>query len=145
MTQDIIIKKAVWPDDAETLRKIREAVFVIEQGVSSKIEWDGLDHLCQHSIAYNSYNEPIGTGRIKTSGHIGRISVLSKWRSQGVGKAIIKHLIQMAEESGLDAVYLNAQIRALDFYRRQNFKAEGPVFMEAGIPHQRMRLNFKEQ
>ena len=36
-------------------------------------------------------------------------------------------------------VMLNAQVQALDFYRRQGFIEEGEPFMEAGIVHRAMR------
>ena len=34
---------------------------------------------------------------------------------------------------------LNAQTTACDFYRRFGFIADGPEFIEAGLPHQAMR------
>nr|NIR61581.1 GNAT family N-acetyltransferase [Gammaproteobacteria bacterium] len=36
-------------------------------------------------------------------------------------------------------VFLNAQTSAVPFYQARGFMAEGEVFMEAGIPHRRMR------
>ena len=113
MSADYSIIKASWPEQSDVLKSIRESVFVIEQGVSSEIEWDGRDHLCQHVIAYSNTEHPIGTGRILPSGHIGRIAVNASWRGKGVGSAILKALINLAKEnlkgSNIDSVYLNAQ------------------------------------
>lgn len=145
MTTEFSIRQAVWPDDSELMRELRTKVFVLEQGVDKNIEWDGRDHLCQHVIAYSTASEPVGTGRILPSGHIGRIAVLPSWRGKGVGSAILESLISIARNTDADKVYLNSQVRAINFYRRYDFIAEGPVFMEAGIPHQRMNLFFNDK
>lgn len=140
MVNSLSIKKAIWEEHSELIRKLRETVFVIEQGVSRKIEWDGRDHLCQHAIALNDTNEIVGTGRLLPSGHIGRIAVLASCRHFGVGKALLNLLISLAREDNHTHVYLNSQTHAIDFYQGSGFISEGPVFMEAGIPHQRMVL-----
>lgn len=138
MTTGFTIEQSIWPDNAKLIQQLRETVFVIEQGVDKKIEWDGRDDQCLHVIAFSDSNVPIATGRILPSGHIGRIAVLSVWRNKGVGAGILKKLIEVAQSSNLTKVYLNSQTHALEFYQRFGFISEGPVFMEAGIPHQRM-------
>lgn len=140
MLNTLSISKATWPLHSELIRKLREIVFVFEQGVSRKIEWDGLDHLCQHAIALTAKNEIVGTGRIQPDGHIGRIAVLSSWRGQGVGAALLDVLISSARDANHEQVFLNSQTHAINFYQRFGFIIQGPVFMEAGIPHQRMEL-----
>ncbi len=57
------------------IRSIREIVFGLEQNVPRDIEWNGEDSECAHVIACGENNTPIGTGRIKPDGKIGR-----KWR-----------------------------------------------------------------
>ena len=142
MISEFTVRKALWPEDSELVRRVRETVFVFEQGVDSKIEWDGRDGQCQHAIALSSADESIGTGRILPNGHIGRIAVLPSWRGRGIGSAILENLIHLAKDKGAKKVYLNSQTHAIAFYKHFNFEAEGPVFMEAGIPHQRMSLVF---
>ena len=139
------VKKAVWNEHANRIRKLRETVFVIEQGVSSRIEWDGRDHLCEHAIALTNSDVIIGTGRMLPSGHIGRIAVLSSYRGQGIGKILIDQLITMAKEAGLGVIYLNSQMNAKSFYQRFGFVAKGPVYMDVGIPHQRMELILEDK
>jgi len=149
MVDSLSICKANWPEHSKLIRNIREIVFVLEQGVSRKIEWDGRDHLCQHAIALTHDNEIIGTGRLLPNGHIGRIAVLTSWRGHGVGSSLLSLLISLAQEANHDQVYLNSQTHAIDFYQRFGFITQGPVFMEAGIPHQRMELlidlSFKKE
>ncbi|PCJ48511.1 MAG: GNAT family N-acetyltransferase [Gammaproteobacteria bacterium] len=140
MVNSLSIKKATWPEQSELIRTLREIVFVLEQGVSRKIEWDGRDHLCQHAIALTDANEIVGTGRLLPSGHIGRIAVMASCRHLGVGTALLNLLIDLAREANHSLVYLNSQTHAIDFYQDFGFISEGPVFMEAGIPHQRMVL-----
>jgi len=136
------IEVATWPDDRTNIKSIRRKVFVIEQGVDSKIEWDGKDSQCLHVLAYHN-DEIIGTGRMQANGHIGRLAVLSNWRGRGVGKGMVSALIQAAQRDH-NFVYLNAQVQAIGFYESFGFVADGAVFMEAGIPHQRMELHFRE-
>jgi predicted GNAT family N-acyltransferase len=133
------VRRADWERDHEHLRRIREAVFVREQHVPSELEWDGSDQSCVHVLAEDSDGMPIGTGRLLPDGHIGRMAVLAAWRRRGVGSAILIELMHLAAAQAMTEVVLNAQVYALDFYRRHGFAAEGEVFVEAGIDHQRMR------
>ena len=67
------------------------------------------------------------------------LAVLAGWRGRGVGSALLRALIAIAEERGMHEVVLNAQLQAMEFYRRHGFIAEGEPFLDAGIAHQRMR------
>jgi predicted GNAT family N-acyltransferase len=44
-----------------------------------------------------------------------------------------------ADRSGRRELLLAAQVRALPFYERLGYRAEGPEFLEARIPHRMMR------
>lgn len=134
------VRTAQWPADAQALRALRHAVFVAEQGVPEAIEWDGLDEQCLHALAVGPDASAIGCGRLLPDGHIGRMAVLRAWRKQGVGGALLLHLIALARARGHTRVMLNAQTHALDFYRRHGFEPVGPAFMEAGIAHRAMEL-----
>jgi len=133
------VRRADWERDGERLRRIREAVFVHEQHVPSELEWDGSDRGCLHVLAEAAEGMPIGTGRLLPDGHIGRMAVLATWRRCGVGSAILTELLRMAAEQAMSEVILNAQTHALSFYQHHGFIAEGEVFVDAGIDHQRMR------
>jgi predicted GNAT family N-acyltransferase len=47
-------------------------------------------------------------------------------------------LLRLARDRGIRRVRLNAQSRAVAFYARHGFVAEGEEFIEAGIPHRSM-------
>lgn len=138
-----LIETARWPDDRAALRQVREAVFVIEQGVPIELEWDAQDATALHLLARSTEGQPIGTGRLLPDGHIGRMAVVGDWRGRGVGSALLLALIEEARGQGLGKVKLNAQCSALGFYQRHDFTAEGPVFDDAGIPHRHMYRELK--
>ncbi len=140
MTESCIVRRAHWRDDELPIRRIREAVFVREQSVPLELEWDGKDSEYVQVLAYSPGGEVVGTARMSPTGHIGRMAVLARWRGTGVGSALLTKLLTIARDEGLSEVYLNAQTEALGFYTRHGFLAEGEVFLEASIPHQRMRL-----
>jgi predicted GNAT family N-acyltransferase len=59
-----------------------------------------------------------------------------------VGSAVLAALMQAARARGDREVLLSAQTHAISFYARFGFVAEGEVYDDAGIPHQRMRRVF---
>jgi predicted GNAT family N-acyltransferase len=132
------IEPARWPEDRDALRRVRETVFVEEQGVPLALEWDDQDATARHLLARDDSGNPIGTGRLLPDGHIGRMAVLAAWRGQGVGSALLAGLVSTARQRGLPRVQLNAQCTALGFYERHGFVAQGPEFDDAGIPHRHM-------
>ncbi|MDE0713851.1 MAG: GNAT family N-acetyltransferase [Gammaproteobacteria bacterium] len=129
-----------WDEHAGTLRAIRDRVFIEEQRVPENLERDPRDPSYVHALAETGAGEPIGTGRLLPGGKIGRMAVLPEWRSRRVGSALLEALISVARERGDREIVLDAQVSAEVFYRRQGFSSEGDVFMDAGIPHVRMRL-----
>ena len=68
---------------------------------------------------------PIGCGRLLPDGHIGRVAVMSDWRGQGVGAALLVRLIDLAKARGDKRVLLNAQTQAMPFYARYGFAPTG--------------------
>lgn len=124
---------------ADELLRIREAVFIDEQQVPPELERDALDPQCLHVVARDAGGRAIGTGRLTPERQVGRMAVLRDWRGQGVGEAMLAALVDAARARGWRELWLNAQVGALDFYRRLGFLPYGPRFMEAGIEHQAMR------
>lgn len=126
-----------WARLEPALRSVREAVFIVEQGIPAALEWDADDATSRHALACID-GAPVACGRLLPDGHIGRMAVLSAWRGQGVGRAILEALIDSAQQRGLPLLQLHAQIHATGFYERAGFAVEGPPFDEVGIEHQRM-------
>jgi len=131
---DIQVRLADWHRDQDELHRIREAVFIIEQGVPPEQEWDADDESALHFLVYDG-NYPVGTARLLSDGHIGRVCILREWRGLGVGDALLQAVIEEAEKRGLRKQTLSAQLQAVAFYQRLGFQATGEEFVEAGIPH----------
>lgn len=133
------LTSGTWAELGALSRSVREAVFIIEQGVPKELEWDELDAVSRHVIARDGNGEVVGTGRLLPDGHIGRMAVLAAWRGRQVGRALMERLIAEAAQQQLRPLLLHAQVQAIGFYEKLGFVAEGPTFMEAGIPHRLMR------
>ena len=116
---------------------IRYKVFVDEQNVPEELEIDGLDGEAKHALAFVDA-VPIGTGRILSDGHIGRVAVLKNYRGLGIGKSIMKELIKWAQGMSLEKVWLSSQWHAHSFYLDLSFVCVGEIYKEAGINHIKM-------
>ncbi len=123
-------------------RRVREQVFVREQGVPLELECDEHDPHCDHALAQAADGSVLGTGRLLPDGHIGRMAVLKEWRGQGVGALLLQALVEQARRRGHARARLNAQTHAAGFYRRFGFEVSGPEFIEAGIPHVAMQRDL---
>lgn len=139
---DFNLRRAYWSDDMDSIKFVREIVFVQEQKVPEALEWDGIDDKCLHLLAEDIEGKPIGTGRLQANGKIGRVAVLKEWRGRHVGIAIMEALIDAAREQKLADCYLDSQTYAVDFYHRFGFVEEGEEFLDADIPHKCMRLKL---
>ena len=116
---------------------IRYEVFVDEQNVPEELEIDGLDDKAKHVLTFVD-GLPIGTGRILSDGHIGRVAVLKNYRGLGIGKSIMKELVKCAQDLSLKKVWLSSQWHAHSFYLDLGFVCVGEVYKEAGIEHIKM-------
>ena len=141
----IEIRVSDWPLACEEAQRVRFTVFVDEQRVPPELEMDEHDAVSIHALAYTKIGgtpRAVGTGRLLPDGHIGRMAVLKEWRGRGVGRELLRALMQRARERGDREVVLAAQVQAMPFYAAEGFKPEGPVYVEAGIDHQDMRCRL---
>ena len=142
----ILVNNIKDQSDKKKAFEIRNLVFCEEQKVSKKIEFDGLDEICDHYLA--KINElPIGTARIreekKGTFKIERMAVLKEYRKKGVGKAIIKKILKhYINLNKVNNLILNSQIEAKDFYKKFGFVEVGEEFIEANIIHIKMMYHF---
>ena len=138
---EILIKP--WQEASQEAYPIRKKVFVEEQGVPENMELDEHDPSAKHALAYQD-DLCVGTGRlVRLDNHhaqIGRMAVLSAYRNQSIGKAILTNLIELAKAEGVLSLILHSQISATPFYTKFGFIAEGPIYDEAGIAHRNMIL-----
>lgn len=142
MSNPFTVSLVTWHDGQPLLKSIRESVFIVEQGIPAELEWDGLDEGARHALAISHQGDAIGCGRMLSSGHIGRISVLPQWRKQKVGTAIMEALLAYARNHDYQSVDVDAQTHAMPFYRKFEFAERGKVFLDAGLPHIKMLLRL---
>ena len=85
------VSRVKWEQAAPLLKNVREQVFVCEWRIPKHIEFDRKDRFACHVLAcHDKTQEPIGTGRILSSGEISRIAVLKYCRKDRVDKAILR-------------------------------------------------------
>ncbi len=131
-----------WHEYQSDLLKVRRVVFIDEQDVPEEEELDINDPGYIHALARDPKLQPIATGRLLPDGKVGRMAVLKAWRGMGVGSAVLHALTCAAGEAGIAEIILDAQIHAISFYQKQGYQPFGEEFMDAGIPHIKMRRNI---
>ena len=131
--------------DIAACRALRRVVFTEEQGVSETDEIDDLDEVAVHLLAVQD-GVPVGAARLLTygdTGKVGRVCVLARLRGTGLGAALMRAAVAHFRARGdVARVKLGAQTHALGFYERLGFVAQGPEFLDAGIPHRDMVLDL---
>ena len=135
--ESLQLRLADWERDAPSLRSLRASVFIEEQGVPEHIEWDGRDGDAQHVLVERD-GDIVACGRLLPDGRIGRLAVIRALRGAGIGRRVLERLVSRAQECGMPRVYLHAQATAEAFYAAADFRADGPLFEEAGIVHRNM-------
>ena len=130
-------------DEINVSFKIRKKVFCEEQRISEEIEFDNLDHLCEHFLIYKE-NEAVGTARVRKkedhSFKIERVAVLLEYRKLKVGSLLINEIINYyLKKNKKISLMLHSQVAVEDFYKSLNFISYGDRFLEDGILHIAMR------
>lgn len=120
--------------------RLRSEIFVVEQECVF-LDPDGRDHephtehlWCERDgavvAALRLLSDPGGVWRIS------RVVVAADQRGHGTAGALVAAALERVPAAEF---VLDAQAHLVDLYARHGFVAEGDVFVEDGIPHQRMR------
>lgn len=129
--------------DYQPCLDLRAEVFIGEQGVPEAEEWDDLDATAVHLLARVN-GQPAGTVRLLRKGETGKITrvcVAKPGRGLGLGAALVQAGVDhFAKASGITRCELGAQDHAIGFYEKLGFRAYGPFYDDAGIPHRDMEL-----
>jgi len=132
-----------WSTLKDKAQPVRTQVFVQEQGIDAKDEWDTADADAVHAVITNRFGHPLGTARLlkKSPGvaQIGRMAVVRVMRGSGLGGQLLNALVDIAKARGDKEVLLHAQTSAQAFYAREGFVPVGEPFDEVGIAHIEMR------
>jgi len=135
--------KIISPEDLNISFKIRKKVFCEEQKISEKIEFDNLDHLCEHFLI-DKDNSYIATARVRPKNKnifkIERVAVLPEYRRLKVGSLLINEIVEFyLNNKKNNLIILHSQVAVEKFYQSLNFSSYGNKFFEDGIPHIAMR------
>lgn len=134
---EMALRVGDWERVGVYAQRIRQAVFVAEQGIDPELEWDEWDERSLHAVIF-VMGEPAATGRLLPDGHVGRMAVLPAHRRKGLASEILRVLLAKAAERGDAQVELSAQSYIGEFYRAHGFEPVGEEYIEVGIPHRRM-------
>lgn len=141
---DYSVSRVQWEYAAPLLKNVRERVFVCEHRIPKTIEFDRKDKNAIHMLVCDDKSqEPVATGRILPTGEISRIAVLSQHREKRLDQIVIQGLIKIAHELGLEEVFIFSPLEAVDYFIKQEFCPVGSVFMEAGLPKQKMTCTLE--
>ncbi len=128
--------------DLAICHALRRTVFIEEQAVPEEDELDDRDADAVHLLATVD-GRAMGSARLLLDGPtatIGRVCVLAEARGTGLGKALMRAALDSLRARGVTTAELGAQVHAIGFYEALGFVAEGPEYMDAGIPHRHMVL-----
>lgn len=138
------VRDAALPDlDPVTLYRIlalRSVVFVVEQECAY-LDPDGRDlEPDARQLWVERDGEVIATLRLLVdadgAARIGRVATLPSARGDGLAALLVQRALELA---GPRAVVLDAQSYLVGWYARFGFAADGPEYLEDGIPHVPMR------
>lgn len=122
--------------------KIRNDVFVKEQGVPLSLEIDQDEANAVHFVLYNEQKEATATLRLlPIDSHtlkLQRMAVPVSHRKKGFGRILIQGAEGFARKQGFQKITLGAQLTAKGFYLSLGYQPEGEEFLDADMPHIKM-------
>jgi len=135
------IKTVNYQEQLQAIQTIRTIVFQEEQGVTTELEFDGLDAIATHFLAYLD-DQPVGTTRIRNIDEqtvkIERLAVLPGARKQGIGRKLMETALEVITTQKKHIAIVHAQEYIANLYRQLGFEQVGDRFTEAGISHIKM-------
>ena len=141
------------PDDLDHHYRIREAVFVAEQGIFDGTDRDAADagSGTHHVVGYVD-GVPAGTVRLypvpaEESGEVlwkgDRLAVLPEHRHAGLGAPLVRFAVATAGGIGGYRMIAYIQLDNLMFFRRLGWTPVGDPTLYVGIPHQKMSIRLR--
>lgn len=135
----ILITKDTMSDIYLDAVRIRQKVFVQEQGVPANLEIDENEAYSVHFVLYTDDQKPAATVRLlpldDQTFKLQRMAVLKDYRGNNLGAEIIAEAELFAKQQQFKKIELGAQLTAEKFYQKLGYIAYGEVFQDAGIDH----------
>lgn len=134
-------------DEMYDILKLRVDVFVVEQNCPYP-EIDGKDRSGFHIYLHEdgriaAYLRALEPGVSFKEASLGRVITAPEFRRTGLGSVLLKEGIRIVREK-MDSpgIRIEAQVYARKFYELQGFVQTSDEFLEDGIPHIEMYLEF---
>ena len=137
---EIKINTVTTDQDYRDCLYIRNKVFIEEQNINKKLEYDDKKVNAIYIVAKINLIT-IGTARYRPTDFgmkLERFAVLKEYRMFGVGSAMVLYILKKLENQ--KSIYLNSQKDVVNFYKKLGFEIIGEAFYEAGIAHYKMKL-----
>ena len=126
-------------EDKKICDLIRYKVFIEEQKFINDLdEFDSLEDFTTLNLLVYYDEIPVGTARIlfkedKKHWYIGRICILMEYRGKKLGNFIMETTMEKCKELKIDEVYLGAQVRVKEFYKKFGFKEFGDIYYDEHV------------
>lgn len=131
------------------LLKARSEIFVVEQDCVYQ-DLDGIDYCSLHVFfeeedgSVSAYLRLFEKDPVRKCVQMGR--VLTRTHGSGLGGKILSEGIRAAAlDLGANEIFIEAQVYATGFYRREGFEICSEEFLEDGIPHVQMVLKITNE
>jgi ElaA protein len=130
------------------LLQLRSEVFVVEQNCVYQ-DIDGKDEKALHLIGTFdgktvAYARLFDRGYYFEEASIGRVVIQEQYRDKKWGHELMKTAIAgIKEHFNENAITISAQLYLKKFYESHGFVQAGEGYLEDGIPHIRMHLEFQ--
>lgn len=121
---------------------LRDRVFVVQQQITCVAEVDGEDPRCTFALLWDTSQSPhtlVGTARLFEGQDpvvVGRVAVDTQRQRAGLGSALMR---AVNDYLGDRPAELHAQAHLRAWYEGLGWRAVGPEYLEAQIPHVTMR------
>lgn len=131
----IVFNNAPWNKAAAFY--LRTLVFVQEQGISLKSEFDDLDIDSTFYLVIYHDKSPVGTIRYQqddeTTLRPDRLCVHKMMRKQGLGRRLILELEKIGKKQHCTLSRVHGEKQAIGFYQKLGYQVVSDEFIEDGI------------
>lgn len=124
--------------------QLRSAVFVVEQHCVFQ-DMDGLDPACHHLLGQDASGQLLAYARLVPKGlafaeaSVGRVVTALAGRGRALGHQLMAQACtSLTALWGAQPIRIGAQAHLQAFYAQHGFVADGPGYLEDGIPHVEM-------
>ena len=87
-------------------------------------------------VVISLFGSPAGAARLR------KFATHPAWQGQGLGPALLRHLLAVARQQGARALWCDARQAPLPFYQRFGLLPEGEVFYKGPLAYQRLRRRW---